>query len=78
MDETEEEKMIYEAYKDDSREAAQVIPEADNFANEGYKKFISMWVMTPSGDMMAKVTVKGQKWVADGNLIGQSHPNPIL
>ena len=34
--------------------------------------------MLPQEDSMAKATVIGRKRDADGELIGNSHPNPIL
>ena len=54
------------------------MPEANHFGHEIYDKYISARLMLPQGDSMAKATVIGQKRDADGEIIENTHPNPIL
>ena len=63
---------------EDEESPAQQMPEADHFSHEIYDKYISARLMLPQGDSMAKATVIGQKRDAAGELIGNTHPNPIL
>ena len=68
----------FEPYKDDSSPTPPPIPEADNFGNDAFDKFIPAKVMLPSSDGMMQAIVCGCKRDEDGELIGQSHSNPIL
>jgi hypothetical protein len=54
------------------------IKEADEFDHEAYNRFINARVCLPQGDEKSYGTVKRRKRDADGNLIGQSHPNPMV
>ena len=77
-DEEADDVPTYEPYQDDSTEPPEPIPEADNFGHEAYDKFISARVLLPAGDGMMQAIVRGRKRNEDGELIGKSHPNPIL
>ena len=68
----------FEPYDDDSSPTPEPIPEANNFGHEAFFKFISAKVMLPSSDGMMQAIVRGCKRDEDGQLIGQSHSNPIL
>ena len=67
----------FERYEDDENEAHDM-PETDHFGHEIYDRYISARIMLPQEDSMAKATVIGRKHNVDGELIGNSHPNPIL
>ena len=69
---------MHESYEDDDTQSIKEVPEADHFGHEVYYKFISAYLMLPSGNAMARATVMGRKKDKDGRLIGQTHPNPIL
>ena len=67
----------FERYEDDENEVHEM-PEADHFGHEIYDRYILARIMLPQEDSMARATVIGRKRDADGELIGNSHPNPIL
>ena len=56
----------------------QRIIDADELDHDAYDKYINGIVYVPKGDEMVYGKVTRRKRDADGNLIGKSHPNPLL
>jgi Reverse transcriptase (RNA-dependent DNA polymerase) len=67
----------HQPYEDDVEEPRQTV-EADDFDIDANHKFIASKVMLPQGGQAVTGRVIRRKRDADGNLIGKSHPNPLL
>lgn len=62
----------------DPFEPEAAMPEADDYDEETYDKYISAQVMLPKGDTYQSAQVRQRKRTSQGDPIGKSNSNPIL
>jgi hypothetical protein len=62
----------------DEIEAAEEMPEADEWTPETFDKYLAAEVLLPHGGELVRGKVTGRKRAADGTPIGVAHSNPIL
>ena len=68
----------FQPYGDDVSPVEPKMPEADDYAEEVFDKYIGAEVNLPLGEAMRNARVVNRKRDSDGNPIGRSHTNPLL
>ena len=68
----------FEAYSDESDGSEQRMPEADDYDEDTFDKYLGAETRLASGDSMRRAIVKARKRDADGNPIGKANTNPLL
>ena len=71
----------YPAYTDDDDGEMQIVPDADEEADDTldtYDQYVGASVTLPIGDKVLNAKVRGRKRLIDGNFAGRANSNPIL
>ena len=78
VDDIDSDTPTFEAYSDESGGAEQQMPEADDYTEDTFDKYLGAETRLPSGDSMLRAIVKARKRDFNGNPIGKANSNPLL
>jgi hypothetical protein len=73
-----EEYNVFCAYSDDLTGDKPTMPQADELDHEAFDEYLDAQVALPYKDIATTGTVIARKKDRDGNMVGKSHPNPVL
>jgi hypothetical protein len=73
-----EEVNVFCAYSDDSTGDEPTMPQADELDHKAFDEYLDAQVVLPYKDIATTGTVIARKKDRDGNVVGKSHPNPVL
>jgi hypothetical protein len=67
-----------EVARSEPAEPESTMPEADDYTEDSYDKYISAQVLLPVGDSLTSARVTGRKRDDNGNPVGLANRNPLL
>jgi hypothetical protein len=73
-----EEYNVFCAYSDDSTGDKPTMPQADELDHEAFDEYLDAQVVLLYKDIATTGTVIARKKDCNGNVVGKSHPNPVL
>jgi hypothetical protein len=73
-----EEVNVFCTYSDDSTGDEPPMPQADELDHKAFDEYLDAQVVLPYKDIATTGTVIARKKDRNGNVVGKSHPNPVL